>query len=217
MNQSVKSLLASSLVAASLIGASVAATAAEPRTPNQQMMQGQRGGQGYGPGMMGGGYGPGYNMNQGGGYGPGMMGGGYGPGYGMNQGGGYGPGMMGGGMGGGYGMGMGGGWGVGMGPMYMLDLTDAQTAQMEKIQTEMQKKHRTLMRQMWEEQEKLGDMYGSDQRDPEMMGKTYSKMSDYQRQMLEIHTEAENKMNALLTKEQKEQLRRNFGRGMMGY
>ncbi|HQS58756.1 MAG: hypothetical protein B7Y56_10750 [Gallionellales bacterium 35-53-114] len=199
MNQSMKSLLASSLVAASLIGASVAATAAEPRTPNQQMMQGQRGGQGYGPGMMGGGYGPGYGMNQGGGYGPGMMGGGMGGGYGMGMG------------------GMGGGWGVGMGPMYMLDLTDAQTAQMEKIQTEMQKKHRTLMRQMWEEQEKLGDMYGSDQRDPAMMGKTYSKMSDYQRQMLEIHTEAENKMNALLTKEQKEQLRRNFGRGMMGY
>ncbi len=196
MNNSVKSLLASSLVTAILIGVNVSATAAEPRTPNPQMMQGQRGG--YGPGMMGGGYGPGYGMHQGGGYGPG-----------------YGMGMM----GGGYGMGPGmmGGWGVGMGPIYMLDLSDAQTAQLEKIQTEMQKKHRTLMRQMWDEQEKLGDMYGADKRDPEAMGKAYSRMSDFQRQMIEIHADAENKMEAVLTKEQKEQLRRNYGRGMMGY
>ncbi len=53
----------------------------------------------YGPGMMGGGYGPGYGMGPGmmGGYGPGYgMRGGYGPGYGM------GPGMMGPGYGGGY-------------------------------------------------------------------------------------------------------------------
>ena len=51
----------------------------------------------YGPGMMGGGYGPGWGM------GPGMMGGGYGPCGGM-----MGPGMMGPGM-----MGYGGGYGPG--------------------------------------------------------------------------------------------------------
>jgi len=68
----------------------------------------------YGPGMMGGGYGPGYGM-MGGGYGPGMMGG-YGPGW-MMGGGGYGPGMMGGGYGSGYGM-MGGGYGPGYGQGY---------------------------------------------------------------------------------------------------
>ncbi len=208
MNKSIKSILATSIVAVTLIGATISATAAESRTPNPQMMQGQRGGQGYGPGMMGGGYGPGYGMGQG--YGPGMMGGGYGPGYGGMMGGGY-------GMGPGYGMGMMGGWGVGMGPMYMLELTDAQTAQMEKIQTEMQNKHRKLMRQMWDEQEKLGDMYSSDKRDPEAMGKAYRKMAGFQRQMVEIHADAENKMEAVLTKEQKEKLRRNYGRGMMGY
>lgn len=199
MNKPVKSLFVSTLVAATLIATSVAA--AEPRTPTPQMMRGQWGG-GYGPGMMGGGYGPGM---MGGGYGPGMMGGGYGPG------------MMGGGMGPGYGMGMMGGWGVGMGPLYMLDLTDAQAAQMEKIQTEMMSKHRSLARQMWEEQERLGDMYSSDKRDPAKIGKSYSNIADLQRQMIEMHTDAENKMEALLTKEQKAQLRRNYGRGMMGY
>lgn len=212
MNNAIKKLLASSIVAAALIGVTASASAAEPRTPNSQMMQRQwGGGPGYGPGMMGGGYG----MQPGGGYGPGMMGG-YGPGYGR--------GMMGGGMGGygmgpGFGMGPGmmGAWGVGMGPLYMLDLTDAQTAQMEKIQTEMMSKHRTLARQIWDEQERLGDLYGSDKRDPDKIGKVYSKISELQRQMIEMHTEAENKMEALLTKEQKEQLRRGYGRGMMGY
>jgi hypothetical protein len=48
----------------------------------------------YGPGMMGGGYGPGYGMMQGYGPGYGMMGQGYGPGW--MRGPGYGPGMMGG-------------------------------------------------------------------------------------------------------------------------
>lgn len=212
MNSAIKKLLASSIVAAALIGMTASASAAEPGTPNPQMMQGQwGGGPGCGPGMMGGGYG----MQPGGGYGPGMMGG-YGPGYGR--------GMMGGGMGGygmgpGFGMGPGmmGAWGVGMGPLYMLDLTDAQTAQMEKIQTEMMSKHRTFARQMWDEQERLGDLYGSDKRDPDKIGKVYSKISELQRQMIEMHTEAENKMEALLTKEQKEQLRRGYGRGMMGY
>lgn len=68
----------------------------------------------YGPGMMGGGYGPGYGMmgcGYGPGYGPRMMGGGWGPGWMM--GGGYGPGMMGGGYGPGYGPGMMGGYGPG--------------------------------------------------------------------------------------------------------
>ena len=53
MNKSVKSLLASSIVAETLIGVTAVATAAEPKTTNLQMMQGQRGGQNHGPGMMG--------------------------------------------------------------------------------------------------------------------------------------------------------------------
>jgi hypothetical protein len=88
------------------------------------VMSGAVNAQPYGPGMMGGGYGPGYGPGMmgpgyGGGYGPGMMQG-YGGGYGMM--GGYGPGsgMMGPGYGGGYGPGMmqgyGGGYGRGFGP-----------------------------------------------------------------------------------------------------
>jgi Spy/CpxP family protein refolding chaperone len=202
--------------------------------PDQQMMmQGQAQGSGasgampgYGPGcgmgMMGGGMGPGYGMGpgmgmmggmmnmMGGGCPMAMMGGGMGPGMGM----------MGGGMGGfgpGAGMMMGPGMmGGGMGPMAMLDLSDAQTAQMEKIQTESKKKQRTLMRQMWEEQDKLSDLYYAEKRDPAAIGKVYGKLADLQRQALEACIDAENKATAVFTKEQKDKMRRGFGRGMMG-
>ena len=246
MNKSMKTLLASSIVAFALMGTAVSASAAEPTMPNQQMMmQGQAQGSAM-PGSMPG-YGPrgGMGMMGGGGYGPGMMGGG--PGYGMGPMGmmggmmnmmgggcpmmgmaggamgpgmsGYGPGMMGGGMGPGYGMGPGmmAGWAGGMGPMAALDLSDTQTAQLEKIQTESMKKQRSLMRQMWEAQEKLGDLFDAENRDPAAIGKAYGKLADVQRQALEARIEAGNKAAAVLTKEQKAQMRRGLGRGMMGY
>lgn len=212
MNTSMKTLLASSIAAFALAGTAVSASAAEPAMPDQQMMmQGQAQGSGasgampgYGMGMMHGGMGPGYGM----GPGMGMMGGGC-P---MN--------MMGGGMGGfgpGAGMMMGPGMmGGGMGPMAMLDLSDAQTAQLKKIQTESRQKQRTLMRQMWEEQDKLSDLYDAEKRDPAAIGKAYGKLADLQRQALEARIEMENKMAEVLTKEQKAQMRRGFGWGMMG-
>ena len=229
MNTSMKTLVASSIVAFGWMGTAVPATAAEPAMPDQQMMQGQAQGSGapgampgYGMGMMGGGMGPGYGMGpgmgmmggmmnmMGGGCPMGMMGGGMGPGMGMMGGGmgGYGPGagmMMGPGM-------MGGG----MGPTAMLDLSDAQTAQLKKIHTESKKTQRTLMRQMWEEQDKLSDLYDAEKRDPATIGKAYGKLADLQRQALEACIDMENKMAAVLTKEQKAQMRRGFGRGMMG-
>lgn len=162
-------------------------------TPEQQRQMWesmQRGG--YGPGMMGGGYGPGYSM------GPGMMGG-YGAGYNM------GPGMM-----GGYGPGMMGGWAG-------LKLTDAQMAQMEKIHDSLQEKHRKLMSEMWDEQAKMAKLYNAEKRDPAAIGKAHDRLSKLQREALEARIEAENKFDDVLTKEQKSQLRRGQGWGMMGY
>lgn len=227
MNTSMKTLLASSIAAFALAGTAVSASAAEPAMPDQQMMMhGQAQGSGasgampgYGMGMMSGGMGAGYGMGpgmgmMGGGCPMGMMGGGMGPGMGMMN-------MMGGGMGGfgpGAGMMMGPGMmGGGMGPMAMLDLSDAQTAQLEKIHAESKKKQRTLMRQMWEEQDKLSDLYHVEKRDPAAIGKAYGKLADLQRQALEARIEMENKMATVLTKEQKDKMRRGFGRGMMGY
>jgi Spy/CpxP family protein refolding chaperone len=135
-----------------------------------------------------------------------MMGGGmggYGPGAGMMMG----PGMMG---------GMGPGMGGGMGPMAMLDLSEAQTAKLKKIQTESMKKQRALLLQMWDGQANLGDLVNAEKRDPAVIGKAYGKLADVQRQALEARIDAENKTAAVLTKEQMMQMRRGYGRNMMG-
>jgi Spy/CpxP family protein refolding chaperone len=130
---------------------------------------------------------------------------------------GYGMGMMG-GMGSGMGM-MGGG----MGPMGMLDLSDEQREAMRGIQRDLAKKQRGLMVQMWDEQDKLVDLYAAETRDPAAIGKVYGKIFDLKRQMIEASIAAGNKMETVLTDEQREQLktmrhRMGMGRGMgMGY
>lgn len=163
---------------------------------------GQGPGGGYGPGMMGGGYG----------YGPGMMGQGYGPGSG------YGPGMMGGGyghgmMGGGYGYGpgmMGQGYGQGMmggGPLYMLDLNDEQLSKVNQIRDESRRKNWDTMGKLLDERARMRDLMNADKRDPGAIGKQSMKLADLRRQMLESAIDSQNRIDALLSKEQRDQLR----------
>ena len=182
---------------------------------------GQPGGYGMGPGMMGGygGYGMGPGMMGGyGGYGmgPGMMGG-YG-GYGM------GPGMMGGY--GGYGMGpgmMGGYGGYGMGPGMMggydanaaaaLNLTGDQREKMSKIQEGLATKHWDLMGKMQEQQFKLRELLSSGKADDAAIGKAYKNIDGLRQQMWTSGADAQKQMDAVLTKEQRDQLQRGWGRG----
>lgn len=136
------------------------------------------------------------------GMGPGMMGG-YGPGYGM------GPGMT-------------GGPGFGMGPgifasLGALNLSESQLEQVDKIHDKLREKQRRLMSQMWQEQARLDELYDADRRDPAAIGKAHERISRLQREALEARIEAENKVMDLLTKEQKDKLRRGRGWGMMGY
>ena len=141
-----------------------------------------------GPGMMGGGYGPG----------------GYGPGYGMGPGGyGMGPGIMGPGMMGGY-----GGWG----PGYGLDLSAEQRQKLSDIQRE-------LFNQRWQIMEKLhaadGPMakaWGSGELDEKAARQAYEQMAQAHKQMFEAQLEARKRMDAVLTDEQRAQLKRNYGR-----
>jgi Spy/CpxP family protein refolding chaperone len=152
-------------------------------------------GPGYGPGMMGQGpYGPGY--------GPGMMGQGpYGPGYGR-MGGGYG-GMMGPGVGGpGYGWGggmMGGGWGG-----LPADLTADQLAQVTAIQREMRARQWPLAQQMHE----LMWAGGERSFDESAERRDYERVSALHKQMFDNMLEARRRIDAVLTPQQREQLRR---------
>lgn len=148
---------------------------------------------GRGPGMMGG-YGPGYGM------GPGMMGG-YGPGYGM------GPGMMGQGM-------------MGYGDYHDLNLSSEQRSKITQIRKAMRSKQWDLMDDMMDAQDKLQELYDADKQDAAAINKQYKVIEDLRRQMVDNSVEANNRINAILTKEQRDKLRergRGYGPMMRGY
>jgi Spy/CpxP family protein refolding chaperone len=148
--------------------------------------------------------GPGMGMMYGGnGMGPGMMGGGCG---GMEMMG-MGPGMM----GGGYGsMGM-----MGMGPLGMLDLSDEQRTKINKIFDEERKKQWSVMGKIMEEQNKLRDLYAAAEPDPKKVGAVYGAIAKLRQQMIESNIQTMNHAQAMLTKEQREQLRQ-WHRGRWG-
>ncbi len=149
-----------------------------------------------GPGMMGPGMmGPGM-------MGPGMMGG-YGMGPGMMGGYGMGPGMMGGMMG----PGMMGGYGYGESYAGIPGLTKEQAEKIDKIRDDLAKKEAPLMQQMFEENRKLQDMYSSGA-DPSALDQAYRKTTDLQRQVFNARADAQKRMNAVLTKEQRERIQR---------
>ena len=126
---------------------------------------------------------------------------------------GHGEGMM--GMGGpGMGtMGMSGpGMGM-MGPMHLPDLTDAQRGKINAIADESRKKMWQLMGQRMDEQAKLRDLYAAETLDAEKILAVYDRMHRIKREMVAGHIKAHNGMLAVLTKEQREQLK-NRRRGM---
>lgn len=131
------------------------------------------------PGDGGGGDGPGR--------GPGMRGG-DGPGYGM------GPGMM---------------EGPGAGGYEGLQLTEQQRAQMGEIRNELRRKQSALMNAMHAQGPHMHDAYRADGTlDEEAARKAYDAMAAVRRQMFENSLEARRRIDALLTPEQRERLRR---------
>jgi Spy/CpxP family protein refolding chaperone len=191
------------LVAAVASLAVAAAAFAQPYGPG--------GGYGMGPGMMGG-YGPGPGYGPGGGYGPGLgMGPGMmwgdGPGYGM------GPGMMG-GYGPGYGRGYGTGrgmWGYG-GYLEGLNLSEEQRAKISEIQREQFGKQWELMGKMHQQGGPMQEAYASGKFDEKAARKAFDATSELRKQMFEASLQAQKRIDALLTPEQREQLR-GGGRG----
>jgi Spy/CpxP family protein refolding chaperone len=131
------------------------------------------------------------------GMGPAMMGGGYGPGPGM-MGGGWGPGAY------GMGPGMRGGYG---GAFAGLNLSAEQRKQVADIQE-------TTSKAMWQ---LMGTM--RDQRyamngaaDDAAARKAYDAMAATRQAMFELRLQARNKIDAVLTAEQRDQLRRGWGK-----
>lgn len=140
-----------------------------------------------------------------------------------------GPGMMGPGMMGGYGMGPGmmGGYGM-MGPGMMggytgiPDLTKEQADKIDRIRDDLAKKETPLTQQLFEERRKLQDMYASGA-DPATLDQAYKKTTDLERQVFNARADAQKRMNAVLTKEQRDRMQRmqrgydrGYGRGYYG-
>lgn len=142
------------------------------------------------------------------GYGPGMMGG-YGMGPGMMGGCGMGPGMM-----GGYGMGPGmmGGYGG-----RNLGLTEAQQTKLNKIMDETRKTHWAIMGAMMDQMSKLRDLYEAPKRNEAAVEEAYKQFGQLRQQMFDSAVDAHKRMEAVLTKEQRERLRNEGSWGMPGY
>jgi Spy/CpxP family protein refolding chaperone len=156
----------------------------------------------YGPGMMGGGYGGGWGM------GPGLMGGYGGPGgYGM------GPGMMGGyGGPGGYGPGMmGGGCGYGGDGYAGLDLSADQRKKIADIREQTGKAMWQLMGTMHEQGYHMGGMWGPGALDEQAARKAYDTMAATHKAMFDMQLDARRKIDAVLTQEQRDKLRKAWG------
>jgi Spy/CpxP family protein refolding chaperone len=184
--------------------------------PSQEYGPGPGYGPGYGPGpgMMGGwGYGPGYDPERGwgpgmmGGYGPGMMGGGWGPGYG--------PGMMGGGWGpgygGGYGPGMMGGWGRGGGIGWLPDLSREQREKIAGIQRDYASKQWPLMQQMHSLMWASGAPGTG--ADDQAERQNYDAVAALRKQMFDNMLAERKAIDAVLTPQQRDELRGRRPRG----
>ncbi len=124
----------------------------------------------------------------------GMMGG-YGMGPGMMGGHGMGPGMM-----GGHGM-------MGGGLMYGLELDSKQRKEILRIRSELRKHNWDLQGQILDQEDKLFELYADEMPDPKKIGTVYGKIFDLRRQMIEAAIEAQNRQRAILTDEQRQQLR----------
>jgi Spy/CpxP family protein refolding chaperone len=130
---------------------------------------------------------------------------GYGPGYGQGRGmmgnGPQGGGMMGGGMMG-YGYGQQGG-----GVFAGINLTEEQRQKVLSVQEEHRQKNWAAMGEVRAEQYKLRSLYGADKVDADKVTEQQKKVDELRRQMLKSRVEAHNQMVAILTPEQRKELR----------
>lgn len=135
------------------------------------------------------------------GMGPGMMGG-----YGGNS---MSPGMMGNYGQGAYGMGPGMMWGYARGGEYWgLDLSADQRKKIDQLQEETAKAQWQLMGTMHQQGFHMHGMFGPGALDEQEARKAFNAMVDAQKEMFELSLKAHKQIDAVLTNEQRNQLRR---------
>jgi Spy/CpxP family protein refolding chaperone len=134
------------------------------------------------------------------GMGPGMMGG-----YGMGSG------MMGGRGPGGYGSGPGMMWGSTADAYAGLDLAPEQRRQIADIEQETSKAMWQFMGTMHDQDYRMHGVFGPGAFDEDAARKAYQVMTDTRKAMFELQLQARKKIDAVLTPEQRDRLRRTWG------
>ena len=112
----------------------------------------------------------------------------------------------------GHGHGMMGG---GLGEFGRLDLSDEQRAKINKIFDAVHKQHWTSGGKLMDERIKLRDLLYADEPDPKKVGAVYGEIAKLKQHMFEAHIQANNQARAVLTPEQRDQLKQ-LRRGTMG-
>ena len=131
--------------------------------------------------------------------------------------------MMGGDCGWGRGFGLGGGGYMRGGPMmgylYGLNLTKEQRQKIRDLGQKRREVHMRWLTQLMDDEDKLDDLYTQETPNPKEVGKVYEDIFSIRRQMIEDRIQERNSIYALLTDEQKQELKKIepfFGRrGMM--
>lgn len=125
------------------------------------------------------------------------------------------------GMGGHHGYGMMGEWDADMmmeSNMHMfraLDLSQEQQSKINKLSDDLKHNNWATQGLINDETAKLRDLYEADKRDPAAIGKEYQKVFDLKRQMIETYLETQNRIEDILTPEQRakmQEMRHNMQR-----
>ena len=88
-----------------------------------------------------------------------------------------------------------------------LDLNDDQRSRINKLSDELKHNNWTTKGLIMDESAKLRDLYAADKRDPSAIGKEYQKIFDLQRKMIEATVTTQNRIEEILTPEQRTQLK----------
>jgi len=95
----------------------------------------------------------------------------------------------------------------GLGQVSRLDLSDQQRDQINKLRDQLRRQHWDIMGKMMDERSKLQDLYAEDKPDPEKIGAVYDEIAKLQKEMVQTRIETRNKIQDVLTPQQREQLK----------
>ena len=93
-----------------------------------------------------------------------------------------------------------------------LDLTDDQREKITKIHEALATKHWELMGKMQEQRFVFRDMLASGKADDAAIGRAFKRMEELRQQMRGAGADAQKQVDAVLTKEQRDQLQRGGSR-----